>query len=101
MNNYAAMAAAYRQMEEQGKLPHDVAAAEIRIYDFLGTCDEDDLCRIADSGALNDIIRAYLAIALDWSAADHKTAGDVQEQLKGVLDQYQAREVLDIWRGKK
>jgi hypothetical protein len=97
-NSYAAAAETYRRMDAMGKLPHDVAEAEARVYDFLGTCSEDDFSRIADSGALNDIIRGYLYVALEWSSANEDTTLEVMELLTAVFDQYSAAEALDILR---
>ena len=60
MNGYEMMADSYRQLVKQGKIDKETADREIRVYDFLATCDSDDLCRMVDSSAFNDIIRAYL-----------------------------------------
>ena len=38
--------------------------ARIRIYEFLASCDETDLCRMVDSSAFNDVIRAFLNMAV-------------------------------------
>lgn len=59
MNGYEMMADSYRQLVKQGKIDKETADREIRVYDFLATCDSDDLCRMVDSSAFNDIIRAY------------------------------------------
>lgn len=60
MNGYEMTADSYRQLVKQGKIDKETADREIRVYDFLATCDSDDLCRMVDSSAFNDIIRAYL-----------------------------------------
>ncbi|WP_176481215.1 hypothetical protein [Clostridioides difficile] len=49
MNGYEMMADSYRKLVEDGELDKEVADKEIRIYDFLATCDSDDLCRMVDS----------------------------------------------------
>ena len=64
MNGYEMMADSYRQLVKQGKIDKETADREIRVYDFLATCDSDDLCRMVDSSAFNDIIRAYLKMAV-------------------------------------
>ena len=70
MNGYEIMAASYRQMVKQGRIDKETADKEIRIYDFLATCDSDDLCRMVDSSAFNDIIRAYLKMAVQSADID-------------------------------
>ena len=57
MNGYEIMAASYRQMVKQGRIDKETADKEIRIYDFLATCDTEDICRMGDSSAFNDIIK--------------------------------------------
>lgn len=64
MNGYEMMADSYRQLVKQGKIDKETADREIRVYDFLATCDSDDLCRMVDSSAFNDIIRAYVEMAV-------------------------------------
>ena len=48
MNGYEIMAASYRQMVKQGRIDKETADKEIRIYDFLATCDTEDICRMVD-----------------------------------------------------
>ena len=55
MNGYEMMADSYRQLVKQGKIDKETADKEIRIYDFLATCDTEDICRMVDSSAFNDI----------------------------------------------
>ena len=64
MNGYEIMAASYRQMVKQGRIDKETADKEIRIYDFLATCDTEDICRMVDSSAFNDIIKAFVETAV-------------------------------------
>ena len=73
MNGYTMMADSYRTLVKQGKIDKETAGKEIRVYDFLGTCDSDDLCRMVDSSAFNDIIRAYLKMAVQSADIDEDT----------------------------
>jgi hypothetical protein len=96
LNGYAAMAESYRKMALIGKIPKDVAGAEARVLDFLGTCSEEDFCRIFNSTALNDIVKGYVQIALDWSSLNEEQCKDVMYEFNRVLDEYTAEEVLKI-----
>lgn len=45
-----------QNLSGKGKIEKEVAEKEIRIFEFLATCDTDDLCRMVDSTAFNEII---------------------------------------------
>ena len=74
-----------------------MAEKEIRIYEFLATCSQDDFCRIVDSSAFNDIIRAFLKMAVDHADIDEKSKEKVISQLRWIFDEKSAKEVLKEW----
>lgn len=45
MNGYTMMADSYRKLMNDGTIDKDSAEKSIRIYEFLATCDKDDLCQ--------------------------------------------------------
>lgn len=95
MNGYTMMAESYRRLSEQGKLDKKTAERNIRIYDFLATCDTDDFCRMVDSSAFNDIIRAFLKLAVENAGIDEKSQDKVINQLHWIFDEKSAKEVLN------
>ena len=95
MNGYEMMADSYRQLMKQGRIEKETADKEIRIYDFLATCDSDDLCRMVDSSAFNDIIRAYLKMAVQSADIDEDAKEKVVGQLRWLFDEKTAKQVLD------
>lgn len=42
MNGYTVMADSYRKLMNEGKIDAETAEAEIRIFEFLATCNADD-----------------------------------------------------------
>lgn len=95
MNGYEMVADSYRQLVKQGKIDKETADREIRVYDFLATCDSDDLCRMVDSSAFNDIIRAYLKMAVQSADIDEDAREKVVGQLRWLFDEKMAKEVLE------
>lgn len=95
MNGYEMMAESYRQLVKQGKIDKETADKEIRVYDFLATCDSDDLCRMVDSSAFNDIIRAFLKMAVQSADIDEDAREKVVGQLRWLFDEKMAKEVLE------
>ena len=95
MNGYEMIADSYRQLVKQGKIDKETADREIRVYDFLTTCDSDDLCRMVDSSAFNDIIRAYLKMAVQSADIDEDAREKVVGQLRWLFDEKTAKQVLE------
>ena len=79
---------------DKGKIDKETAEKEIRIYEFLATCDKDDLCRMVDSTAFNDIIRAFLKMAIDNADIDERAKENIKNQLRWIFDEKSAKEVL-------
>lgn len=98
MNGYTLMADSYKKLMEQGKIDKETAEKEIRIYEFLSTCDTDDFCSMVDSSAFNDIIRAFVKMAVMNAEIDKDSQGKVISQLRWIFDKKQAREVLDEYK---
>lgn len=95
MNGYTMMAESYKKLMEQGKIDKETAEKEIRIYEFLATCDTDDFCRMVDSSAFNDIIRAFLKMAVKNADIDEEAQDKVLNQLRWIFDEKSAKEVLE------
>lgn len=94
MNGFELMKDSYIKLMNEGKIDKEIAEKEIRIYEFLATCDTDDFCRMVDSSAFNDIIRAFLKMAVNNADIDEKSKDKVLNQLRWIFDEKSAKEVL-------
>lgn len=98
MNGYTLMADSYRKLMNEGKIDKEAAEKEIRIYEFLATCDTDDFCIMVDSAAFNDIIRAFLKMAVVNAEIGEKAQEKVLNQLRWIFDIKPAIEVLQTYQ---
>lgn len=94
MNGYTMLAESYKKLMNEGKVEKEVAEKHIRIYEFLATCDIDDLCIMVDSSAFNDIIRAFLKKAVKGADIGHHEYEAVMDGLHYIFDENTAKEVL-------
>ena len=94
MNGYTMLAESYKKLMNEGKVEKEVAEKHIRIYEFLATCDIDDLCCMVDSTAFNDIIRAFLKKAVKDADIGHHEYEAVMDSLHYIFDEKTAKEVL-------
>ena len=89
------MANSYRMLMERGRISKEKAEKEIRVFTFLADCDQDDICILVDSGAFNDIIRAFFEMAVDNADIDEKSRRSVLAQLRWMFSEKQAKEILE------
>ena len=100
MNGYTLMAESYRKLMNEGKIDKEFAEKEIRIYEFLATCDDDDICRMVDSSAFNEIIRTFCRKAIknakiDEDNDDREREKAIMNELRWLFDEKTAKEVLN------
>lgn len=98
MNGYKIMAESYRTLASTGDITQEQAEKECRILDFLATCDDDDICRLFDSSAFNDIAKAYLKVAVteltDEGTIDEEQAEKVRNRFSVLFSEKRAGEIM-------
>lgn len=99
MNGFKLMADSYRKASTEGKIDKEQADKDIRIFDFLATCDDDDFYRLFDSSAFNEIAKSYMRLAvrdLENDGTLTKQQGEaVRERFCGLFDEVRAKEVCE------
>lgn len=95
MNGYAMMADSYKTLVKQGKVKLEDVQKDIKVYEFLSTCDQEDLLSLVNSGAFNSIIKAYCKKALQESGAGEDIKDSVMDELRWLMDTKTAKEILE------
>lgn len=98
MNGYTLMAESYRKIMSEGKIDRETAEKEIRIFEFLDACEQDDVYRLIDSAAFNDIIGCFVKKAVYDSGIDKKSAQKVINQIPGLFDFMTAKEISEKYK---
>ena len=93
MNGYTLMADSYRKAVEQGKLTQEEARPNIKVYELLAELTQEDLYRMVDSTAFNEIIKTYCRRALREASVEESVEENVLTQLKLLFDEMTAKEV--------
>ncbi len=98
MNGFTMTADTYKKLMEQGKVNKETAEKEIRIYEFLGSCSENDFYRLFDSSAFNEIAKSYMRLAvrelMEEGTLDEEQGRAVRNRYALLFDEKKAREVL-------
>ena len=94
MNGYELLASSYRSLLERGKITEEEATKKIRIFDFLTTCDKEDIYTLVDSSAFNDIIKIFCKQALENSSVSKQSAKKVIDEL-GDLFNFPCEEICN------
>lgn len=85
MNGYILMADSYRKAAGEGQIEAGEAERIARLYDFLGTCSQEDIYKLFDSTAFNEIAKDYMRKAVS-RLVDNGTLDE--EQGQAVRNEY-------------
>lgn len=100
MNGYKLMAESYRKAAEEGKISKEEAAKDCRIFDFLASCDQEDIFRLFDSSAFNEIAKSYLRIAvkelIEEEEIEEEQGRAVRNRFSLLFSEKKASEVWEI-----
>lgn len=98
MNGFRLQADVYRKAAGQGIITQEQADKECKVFDFLATCDDDDICNLFNSSAFNDIAKSYMRIAVrelaDEGIIDDEHAIAVRNRFALLFDEKRAQEVI-------
>ena len=99
MNGFKLMADSYRKAAEEGKISKEQVDKDCRIFDFLGTCDDDDFYKLFDSSAFNEIAKSYMRLAVkelvSEGTIDEDQGKAVRNRFSLLFDEKQSKEVCE------
>lgn len=99
MNGYEVMAKTYRKLVEGGRLSKEEAEKKCKVYDFLASCDNEDIYNLFDSSAFNEIAKEYMRLAVkelvSEGAIDEDQGKAVRNRFSLLFDEKQAKEVCE------
>ena len=97
MNGFKILADSYRKAEQEGTMSKGEVENKIRVYDFLATCNDDDICNMFDSGAFNEIAKGYMRIAvkelIEENVIDEEQGQAVKNRYALLFSEKTAKEV--------
>lgn len=64
MNGYKLSADSYRALLADGTIDRANAEKNIKVLDFLATCDSEEIQELFNSSAFNEIVKGYLKMAI-------------------------------------
>lgn len=86
MSGYRLMIESYKSLVGRGVFTQEEADKKIRLYEFLESCDDEDIKELFDTSAFNEIAKGYLRKALDVCISD------------GAIDEGQASRIRNEYR---
>ena len=95
MNGYIMQAETYRVLAERGQIPKEEADRKRAVYAFLETIEESQRYDLFDSSAFNDIVKAYVKLALKNTEIDEEKTEEIMQELRWLFDTKSSKEVLE------
>ena len=97
MNDFKLMSESYRMLSEEGKISQEEAEKKCKAYDYLASCDDEDIYNLFDSSAFNEIARAYMRLAVKELISEGQLDEDqgraVRNRFSLLFDEKQSKEV--------
>lgn len=96
MNSYQMHIDAYKQVlaSDRTDIDRDYIKAEIRALEPFAERTEEERIQMFNSGAFNDVLKAYCRKAMQNCNVDSETISNVMNEVKWLLDTVSANEII-------
>lgn len=99
MNGFELMAESYRKIASEGNMAAAEAEKKCKAFDFLASCDEEDIYNLFDSSAFNEIAKSYMRLTVKELVSegklDDEQAKAVRNRFSLLFDEKKAKEVCE------
>lgn len=97
MNGYKLLIDSYKAaLEREDKsIDRDFIHAKIRSLEPFSERTNEEIVRMFDSGAFNDVLLAYCRVAMQNCHLDQEKINEVLEEVRWLLDTTGANEILN------
>lgn len=96
MNGYSMLADSYKKIlerQEQG-VNLELIRKDIKVLEFLATCDDTEIYKLFDSGVFNDIVKAYCKRAMNNKGVAQDDISNVLRELNCLFSEMQAKDIM-------
>ena len=96
MNGYEFTIAGYKQVLESDRkdIDREYIKAEIKALEPFAERTEQEIIKMFDTGAFNEVLKAYCRKAMENSGIDKEKIDDVMGEIKWLLDTVRAEEIV-------
>ena len=97
MNEYKMQIEMYRQVlaSDRTNIDRDCIEAEIRALEPFAERTEQEIAKMFNCGAFNDILKAYCRKAMQNCNVNSETVSNVMNEVKWLLDTVSANEIIE------
>lgn len=99
MNEYEMMVEGLENFARDGKINRSTADEHVKIYKFLSTCSERDICTLFNSAIFNEIVMCYVRKAVSELMSEdilnEEQARAIRNRVSLLFDEKLAEEVLE------
>lgn len=96
MNGYEFTIAGYKQVLESNRedIDREYIKAHIKALEPFAERTEQEIIKMFDTGAFNEVLKAYCRKAMENSGIDSEKISEVMGEIKWLLDTVKAEEII-------
>jgi len=96
MNGYKILADSYRKSIEEGKVKKEEVENELKALDMLSNCSNEDIFELVNTGAFNDIIKAYAKKAMNNVGIKDNEISATMDEMRWLFDTVGAKDIVNM-----